>query len=224
MVPRAWTLVFKRVRPGFGARLRILIVLGGATPRRPTPDAKLDDVAPVLAVVLDFYCTLVDLSDPVRSRGFDDLARRLGLPLGPGGIYRRYAEMISSEPAEDGGSAFVPYRPAEAELMPHIAPSRRSRWPFGDQPRYGRAGLSGVGGDQMAEPDGGGADRVCGWQRQLVEDPLGREHPFTGKDAMRRASRATNASRSASGRARLIQPYRSPSRRRSRPRRESCLG
>ena len=61
----------------------------------------------------------------------------------------------------------------------------------------------------MAEPDGGGADRVCGWQRQLVEDPLGREHPFTGKDAMRRASRATNSSRSASGRARLIQPYRS---------------
>jgi 2-haloalkanoic acid dehalogenase type II len=61
-------------------------------------------------VLLDFYCTLVDLSDPVRSRGFDDFARRLGLPLGPGEFYRRYAEMISSEPTEDGGSGFVPYR------------------------------------------------------------------------------------------------------------------
>jgi FMN phosphatase YigB (HAD superfamily) len=61
-------------------------------------------------VLLDFYCTLVDLSDPVRSRGFDDLARRLGLPLGPGELYRRYAEMISSEPAKDVAPGFVPYR------------------------------------------------------------------------------------------------------------------
>jgi hypothetical protein len=42
-------------------------------------------------VLLDFYCTLVDLSEPVRSRGFDDFARRLGLTLGPGELYRRYA-------------------------------------------------------------------------------------------------------------------------------------
>jgi hypothetical protein len=40
-------------------------------------------VTPVRAVLLDFYCTLVDLSGPVRSRGFDDFARQLGLPLGP---------------------------------------------------------------------------------------------------------------------------------------------
>jgi len=45
-------------------------------------------MAPVRAVLLDFYCTLVDLSDPVRSRGFDDFARRLGLPLGPRELYR----------------------------------------------------------------------------------------------------------------------------------------
>jgi len=49
-------------------------------------------------VLLNFYCTLVDLRDPVRSRGSDDLARRLGLLLGSGEFYRRYAEMISSEP------------------------------------------------------------------------------------------------------------------------------
>jgi hypothetical protein len=52
-------------------------------------------VPPVRVVLLDFYCTLVDLSDQVRSHGFDDFARRLGLPLGPGELYRRYAEMIS---------------------------------------------------------------------------------------------------------------------------------
>jgi hypothetical protein len=67
-------------------------------------------VTPVRAVLLDFYCTLVDLSEPVRSHGFDDFARRLGLPLGPGELYRRYTEMVTSEPAEDGGPGFVPYR------------------------------------------------------------------------------------------------------------------
>jgi 2-haloalkanoic acid dehalogenase type II len=61
-------------------------------------------------VLLDFYGTLVDLSDPLRSRGFDDFARRLGLPLGPGELYRRYAEMTSTEPAEDRAGGFVPYR------------------------------------------------------------------------------------------------------------------
>ena len=55
------------------------------------------DVRPVRAVLLDFYCTLVDLSDPVRSRGFDDFARRFGLPLAPGELYRRYTQMITSE-------------------------------------------------------------------------------------------------------------------------------
>jgi hypothetical protein len=90
--------------------IRRQMTCAGWQNRRPTPDAKLGGVAPVRAVLLDFYCTLVDLRDPVRSRGFDDLARRLGLLLGPGEFYRRYAEMISSEPAEDGGSGFVPYR------------------------------------------------------------------------------------------------------------------
>lgn len=51
-------------------------------------------------MLLDFYCTLVDLGDPVRSRGFDDFAGRLGMPFGPGELYRRYVEMISSEPEE----------------------------------------------------------------------------------------------------------------------------
>jgi hypothetical protein len=101
--------------PGGGAKMacvpiRRQMTCAGWQNRRPTPDAKLGGVAPVRAVLLDFYCTLVDLRDPVRSRGFDDLARRLGLLLGPGEFYRRYAEMISSEPAEDGGSGFVPYR------------------------------------------------------------------------------------------------------------------
>ena len=76
-------------------------------------------------MLLDFYCTLVDLNDSVRSRGFDDLAWRLGLPLGPGELYRRYAEMISSEPAEDRASGFVPYRKT------WLSAGRRLLAPFG---------------------------------------------------------------------------------------------
>ena len=81
---------------------------------------------------LDFYCTLVDLSEPVRSRGFDDFARRLGLPLGPGEPYRRYAEMISGEPAEDGGPGFVPYRTS------WLAAGRRLLAPFGRESAAGQ--------------------------------------------------------------------------------------
>jgi 2-haloalkanoic acid dehalogenase type II len=83
-------------------------------------------------VLLDFYCTLVDLSDPVRSRGFDDFARRLGLPLGPGELYRRYAEMISSEPSEDAASGFVPYRTS------WLSAGRRLLAPFGREPAAGQ--------------------------------------------------------------------------------------
>ena len=82
-------------------------------------------MTPVRAVLLDFYCTLVDLSEPVRSHGFDDFARRLGLPLGPGELYRRYTEMVTSEPAEDGGPGFVPYR------MSWLAAGRRLLASFG---------------------------------------------------------------------------------------------
>jgi 2-haloalkanoic acid dehalogenase type II len=90
-------------------------------------------VAPVRAVLLDFYCTLVDLSDPVRSRGFDDLARRLGLPLGPGELYRRYVEMISSEPAgDDDASGFAPYRES------WLAAGRRLLAPFGREQAAGQ--------------------------------------------------------------------------------------
>jgi 2-haloalkanoic acid dehalogenase type II len=79
----------------------------------------------VRAVLLDFYCTLADLSDAVRSRGFDNFARRLGLPLGPGELYRRYARMISGEPAEDAASGFVPYRTL------WLSAGRRLLAPFG---------------------------------------------------------------------------------------------
>lgn len=88
-------------------------------------------VRPVRAVLLDFYGTLVDLSDPVRSRGFDDFAWRLGLPLGPGELYRRYTEMINSEPAQDAVPGFEPYR------MSWLAAGRRLLAPFGRQSAAG---------------------------------------------------------------------------------------
>lgn len=83
-------------------------------------------------MLLDFYCTLVDLSEPVRSRGFDDFARRLSLPLGPDELYCRYAEMISSEPAEDAGPGFVPYR------MSWLVAGRRLLAPFGCESAAGQ--------------------------------------------------------------------------------------
>jgi 2-haloalkanoic acid dehalogenase type II len=83
-------------------------------------------------VLLDFYCTLVDLSDPVRSRGFDDFARQLGLPLDPGELYRRYTEMTSSEPDEDGVPGFAPYRTS------WLAAGRRLLAPFGRESAAGQ--------------------------------------------------------------------------------------
>jgi FMN phosphatase YigB (HAD superfamily) len=90
------------------------------------------DVRPVRAVLLDFYCTLVDLSDPVRSRGFDDFARRFGLPLAPGELYRRYTQMITSEPAQDAVPGFEPYRAS------WLAAGRRLLAPFGRQSAAGQ--------------------------------------------------------------------------------------
>lgn len=83
-------------------------------------------------MLLDFYCTLVDLSDPVRSHGFDNFARQLGLQLGPGELYRRYTEMITSEPEEDGVPDFVPYRTS------WLAAGRRLLAPFGRQAAAGQ--------------------------------------------------------------------------------------
>src|SRR3984957_2175103 len=44
-----------------------------------------------------------------------------------------------------------------------------------------RASLGGVGGDELAEPDGVGADRVRGGHGHLVEHLLGGEHPVGGE-------------------------------------------
>ena len=83
-------------------------------------------------MLLDFYCTLVDLGDPIRSRGFDDFARRLGLPLGPGELYRRYVEMISGEPDEDDTAGFVSYQRS------WLAAGRRLLAPFGRESAAGQ--------------------------------------------------------------------------------------
>jgi 2-haloalkanoic acid dehalogenase type II len=83
-------------------------------------------------VLLDFYCTLVDLSDPVRSRGFDDFARRLGLPMDPGELYCRYTKLIISDPAQDVVPGFVPYRTS------WLAAGRRLLAPFGRESAAGQ--------------------------------------------------------------------------------------
>ena len=81
---------------------------------------------PIRAVLLDFYCTLVDLSDSIRSRGFDEFARRLGLPLAPGEFYRRYVELINEdEPDGEAAASFIPYRQS------WVSAGRRLLAPFG---------------------------------------------------------------------------------------------
>jgi phosphoglycolate phosphatase-like HAD superfamily hydrolase len=99
---------------------------------RPAVSCHAGGVAPLRTVLLDFYGTLVDLSDPVRSRGLDDFARRLGLPLGPGELYRRYVEMISGESAEGGAAGFVPYRAS------WLSAGRRLLAPFGRESAAGQ--------------------------------------------------------------------------------------
>src|SRR6185437_355592 len=70
--------------------------------------------------------------DPVGSRGFDDFARRLGLSRDPGELYRRYTEMIASEPAQDGVPGFVAYRTS------WLSAGRRLLAPFGRQSAAGQ--------------------------------------------------------------------------------------
>ena len=77
-------------------------------------------------MLLDFYCTLVDLSDPVRSRGFDDFARRLGLPLGPGELYRRYTEMFGREPAAGQFAGAYADMHATAAIFPEVPDALRA--------------------------------------------------------------------------------------------------
>jgi 2-haloalkanoic acid dehalogenase type II len=81
---------------------------------------------PVRAVLLDFYGTLVDLSDSVRSRGFDEFARRLALPVAPGEFYRRYVELINEdEPGGEATASFASYRQS------WVSAGRRLLAPFG---------------------------------------------------------------------------------------------
>src|SRR5262245_45915155 len=65
----------------------------------------------IRAVFLDFYGTLVDLNDEVRSAGFDALVSRLGVPLGAGELFRRYTALIAREDdISDHDRSFVAYR------------------------------------------------------------------------------------------------------------------
>jgi hypothetical protein len=66
----------------------------------------------------DFYCTQVDLGDPVWSRGFDGFAQQVNLPLDIGELYRRYVEMIGGEPMGDDTSGFAPYRDSSLSAGP----------------------------------------------------------------------------------------------------------
>jgi 2-haloalkanoic acid dehalogenase type II len=75
----------------------------------------------IRAVLLDFYGTLVDLNDDVRSAGFDVLASALDLPLRPGELFWQYTELISRENETTSGDVrFVTYRDSWVEAGGHL--------------------------------------------------------------------------------------------------------
>jgi hypothetical protein len=69
-------------------------------------------VKPIQVVLLDAYCTLVDVSDSVLSSGSDEFAR-LGLPLVRGEFYRLYVQLINEdEPDYEGTASFALDQPS----------------------------------------------------------------------------------------------------------------
>ena len=75
----------------------------------------------IRAVFFDFYGTLVDLNDDVRSTGFDDLISRLGVSLGPGELFRQYMDRISVEQdASQDESGFAAYRDSWVQAGNHL--------------------------------------------------------------------------------------------------------
>ena len=78
-------------------------------------------IAGIRAVLLDFYGTLVDLNDDVRSAGFDALAVTLGIPLEPGELFRQYTEWIAFEnETTKADTSFVTYHDAWVEAGNHL--------------------------------------------------------------------------------------------------------
>ena len=57
----------------------------------------LASVADVAAVIFDYYETLAELSLPIRTGVFDDLARKVGLDLPPGEAYRHWRELTTRD-------------------------------------------------------------------------------------------------------------------------------
>ena len=49
------------------------------------------------AVIFDYYETLAELTQPIRERHFDQLARSAGVELAPGEAYRHWRELTTSD-------------------------------------------------------------------------------------------------------------------------------
>ena len=56
-------------------------------------------MADLKAVIFDYYETLVQLTQPIRERHFDQLAREAGVALAPGEAYRHWRELTTSDQA-----------------------------------------------------------------------------------------------------------------------------
>ena len=54
-------------------------------------------MADLRAVIFDYYETLAEISEPIRERLFDDLARRLGVDLPPGEALQHWRELTTKD-------------------------------------------------------------------------------------------------------------------------------
>ncbi len=54
-------------------------------------------VASLRVVVFDYYETLAELTQPIRERTFDDLARGVGVELPPGEAYRHWTQLVEND-------------------------------------------------------------------------------------------------------------------------------
>ena len=74
-------------------------------------------MADLQAVIFDYYETLVQLTQLIRERHFDELARNAGVALAPGEAYRHWRELTTSDRALRLGGERAPLNGAKPPFV-----------------------------------------------------------------------------------------------------------
>lgn len=74
-------------------------------------------MADLQAVIFDYYETLVRLTQPIRERHFDQLARSAGVELAPGEAYRHWRELTTPDRALRLGGERAPLNGAKPPFV-----------------------------------------------------------------------------------------------------------